>query len=303
MSEPSALPRKARASDHGRPAKNRRWAALRAIYRSRTATAGALILALLVVLAVFAPQIAPHDPTRQDLRARLAPPVWAEGGSVNHLLGTDQLGRDILSRAIYGTRISLLVGVSVVVLAATLGTFLGLLAGFLGGRVDTVLMRVVDVFLAFPFLLLAIVFMATLGASLGNIILVLAITGWVEYARVVRGQVLAVREFEYIQAARALGARALPIMLKHVLPNVFASVIVIASLQIGTVIISEASLTFLGLGIPPSIPTWGTMLATGREYFALAWWLATFPGLAIVLTVLSVNFLGDWLRDVFDPTL
>ena len=164
-------------------------------------------------------------------------------------------------------------------------------------------MRIVDVFLAFPFLLLAIIFMAMLGASLGNIILVLAITGWVEYARVVRSQVLSVRELEYVTAAKALGARSLVIMLKHVLPNVFASVIVIASLQLGTVIIAEASLTFLGLGIPPSIPTWGSMLASGREYFVLAWWLPTFPGLAIVLTVLAVNFLGDWLRDVFDPTL
>jgi len=204
---------------------------------------------------------------------------------------------------IYGTRISLLVGVSVVLLASTVGTLLGLLAGFMGGRVDALLMRIVDVFLAFPFLLLAIVIMAMLGASLTNIILVLAITGWVDYARVVRSQVLSVRELEYITAAKALGARNPVIMLKHILPNVVASVIVIGSLQLGSVIIAEASLTFLGLGIPPSIPTWGSMLASGREYFVLAWWLPTFPGIAIVLTVLSVNFLGDWLRDVFDPTL
>ncbi|MBX3140254.1 MAG: ABC transporter permease [Trueperaceae bacterium] len=281
----------------------RRLTGLRMLLRSRTATVGAVILVCLAALAAFAPLLAPHDPAKQDLRARLAPPMWVAKGTNVHVLGTDQLGRDILSRVIYGTRISLLVGVSVVLLAGTLGTLLGLLAGFLGGKVDAILMRVVDVFLAFPFLLLAIVFMAMLGASLGNIILVLAITGWVEYARVVRAQVLSVRELEYVTAARALGARNLVIMLKHVLPNVFASVIVIASLQLGTVIISEASLTFLGLGIPPSIPTWGSMLASGREYFVLAWWLPTFPGLAIVLTVLAVNFLGDWLRDVFDPTL
>ncbi|MCC6309474.1 MAG: ABC transporter permease [Trueperaceae bacterium] len=281
----------------------RRLTGLRMLLRSRTATVGAVILVCLAALAAFAPLLAPHDPAKQDLRARLAPPMWLAKGTNVHVLGTDQLGRDILSRVIYGTRISLLVGVSVVLLAGTLGTLLGLLAGFLGGKVDAILMRVVDVFLAFPFLLLAIVFMAMLGASLGNIILVLAITGWVEYARVVRAQVLSVRELEYVTAARALGARNLVIMLKHVLPNVFASVIVIASLQLGTVIISEASLTFLGLGIPPSIPTWGSMLASGREYFVLAWWLPTFPGLAIVLTVLAVNFLGDWLRDVFDPTL
>jgi peptide/nickel transport system permease protein len=265
--------------------------------------AGAIMLVVLAITAAFAPQLATHDPFRQDLRARLVPPVWAAEGTSAHILGTDQLGRDILSRVIYGTRISLLVGISVVLIAGVVGTLLGLLAGFLGGRVDTLLMRTVDVFLAFPFLLLAIIFMAMLGASLGNIILVLSITGWVEYARVVRSQVLSVRELEYITAAKALGAHTLPIMLKHVLPNVVASVIVIGSLQLGTVIIAEASLTFLGLGIPPSIPTWGSMLATGREYFVLAWWLPTFPGLAIVVTVLAVNFLGDWLRDVFDPTL
>ncbi len=276
---------------------------LGSITRSRTATAGAVILVVLAILAAFAPQLAPHDPARQDLRARLSPPAWTAEGTTAHIFGTDQLGRDILSRVIYGTRVSLLVGVSVVLIASVVGTALGLLAGFIGGRVDAILMRTVDVFLAFPFLLLAIIFMAMLGASLGNIILVLSITGWVEYARVVRSQVLSVRELEFITAAKALGASSVLIMLKHVLPNVFASVIVIGSLQLGTVIITEASLTFLGLGIPPSIPTWGAMLATGREYFVLAWWLPTFPGLAIVLTVLAVNFLGDWLRDVLDPTL
>ncbi len=292
----------ATATPH-RARRSRRRSGLLSIRRSRTATAGAVMLVILALTAVFAPQLATHEPFRQDLRARLAPPSWDVRTPNSHVLGTDQLGRDVLSRVIYGTRISLLVGVSVVLLAGTLGTLLGLVAGFLGGRVDTILMRIVDVFLAFPFLLLAIIFMAMLGASLGNIILVLAITGWVEYARVVRSQVLSVRELEYVTAAKALGARSLVIMLKHVLPNVFASVIVIASLQLGTVIIAEASLTFLGLGIPPSIPTWGSMLASGREYFVLAWWLPTFPGLAIVLTVLAVNFLGDWLRDVFDPTL
>ncbi|HET8984473.1 MAG TPA: ABC transporter permease [Trueperaceae bacterium] len=289
------VPERARSS--------RRRSGLLSIRRSRTAMAGAIMLVVLAITAAFAPQLATHDPFKQDLRARLVPPVWVAEGSSAHILGTDQLGRDILSRVIYGTRVSLLVGVSVVVIAGVVGTLLGLLAGFLGGRVDTLLMRTVDVFLAFPFLLLAIIFMAMLGASLGNIILVLSITGWVEYARVVRSQVLSVRELEYITAAKALGAHTLPIMLKHVLPNVVASVIVIGSLQLGTVIIAEASLTVLGLGIPPSIPTWGSMLATGREYFVLAWWLPTFPGLAIVVTVLAVNFLGDWLRDVFDPTL
>lgn len=283
--------------------KTRRWIGSRSIFQSRTATAGAVTLVILTILALFANQIAPYDPAQQDLRARLTPPVWQAGGTTKHLLGTDQLGRDILSRVIFGTRISLFVGVSVVSIAATVGTFLGLIAGYFGARIDMVLMRTVDVFLAFPFLLMAVVFMATLGASLGNIILVLSITGWVDYARLVRGQVLSLRETEYVTAAIALGGYDLVIIIKHLLPNVFASVIVIGSLQLGTVIIAEASLTFLGLGIPPSIPTWGGMLATGRDYFALAWWLSTLPGLAIVLTVLSANFLGDWLRDILDPTL
>lgn len=285
------------------PAVAKRWGGIASLFQSRTATAGALFLILLTVVALFANSVAPYNPAKQDLRARLTPPVWSAEGSTRHLLGTDQLGRDILSRLIHGSRISLLVGLTVVVLASTLGTFLGLVAGYVGGQLDTVIMRVVDVFLAFPFLLMAVVFMATLGPSLRNIILVLAITGWVHYARLVRGQVLALREFEFVRAAVALGGRDLVIMVRHVLPNVLASVIVIASLQVGTVIIAEASLTFLGLGVPPSIPTWGTMLATGREYLSHAWWLSTFPGIAIVLTVLSVNFLGDWLRDVLDPTL
>lgn len=197
----------------------------------------------------------------------------------------------------------MLVGAAVVALAATLGTFLGLVAGYFRGRTDALIMRVVDVFLAFPFLLMAIVFMATLGPGLRNIIFVLALTGWVEYARIVRGQVLVLRETEYVTAAEALGMGKLRVMIVHILPNAMASVLVIASLQVGAVIISEASLTFLGLGVPPSIPTWGTMLATGREYVSSAWWLATLPGIAIVLTVLAVNNIGDWLRDRFDPTL
>ena len=289
------------ASDGGIDA--RRWSGLRSLFRSRTASFGAVVLVLLMVSALFAPQIAPYDPAKQNLRQRLTPPIGHPEGGIDHLLGSDQLGRDILSRLIYGARVSLLVGVTVVVLAATLGTFLGLVAGYFGGFIDTIIMRTVDVFLAFPFLLMAVVFMATLGPSLRNIVLVLAITGWVHYARIVRSQVLSLRELEFVRAAVALGGRDLRVLGKHVLPNVFASVIVIASLQVGTVIIAEASLTFLGLGIPPSIPTWGTMLATGREYLTRAWWLSTFPGLAIVLTVLAVNFLGDWLRDVNDPAL
>lgn len=273
------------------------------LLRSRTAVFGAVVIFSLVLVALFAEQIAPFDPARQDIRARLSPPAWQSGGSSQHLLGTDQLGRDILSRLVFGTRISVFVGISVVVLSGLVGALVGLASGYYGGRFDALLMRIVDVFLAFPFLLLAIVFMATLGPSLRNIVVVLSITGWVDYARVVRSQVLTVKELDYVKAATALGNRDLLILLKHILPNVFASVIVIGSLQLGTVIIAEASLTFLGLGIPPSIPTWGGMLATGRDYMALAWWLATIPGTAIVLTVLAANYLGDWTRDFLDPAL
>ncbi|MBX3142795.1 MAG: ABC transporter permease [Trueperaceae bacterium] len=276
---------------------------LRFLLRSPAAAVAVLFLLLVVAAAALAPLIAPHEPSRQSLRARLLPPMPIERSQPAHPLGTDQLGRDVLSRLIFGARVSILVGLSVVLLASTVGTALGLAAGYLGGRVDTILMRIVDVFLAFPFLLLAIVFMATLGQGLRNIILVLALTGWVDYARTVRAQVLALRETEYVTAAEALGVRKVGVMFRHMLPNILASVLVISSLQIGAVIVAEASLTFLGLGVPPAIPTWGTMLATGREYMSSAWWLATLPGLAITLTVLSVNTLGDWLRDRLDPYL
>ncbi len=275
----------------------------RTLLRNPAAVAAVLYLLIVMVAAALAPLIAPHNPSRQSLRARLTPPVPIVRSLPAHPLGTDQLGRDVLSRLIYGARVSILVGLSVVLLASTVGTALGLAAGYLGGRVDTIVMRVVDVFLAFPFLLLAIVFMATLGQGLRNIILVLALTGWVDYARTVRAQVLALRETEYVTAAEALGVKKVGVMWKHMLPNILASVLVIASLQVGAVIVSEASLTFLGLGVPPAIPTWGTMLATGREYMSSAWWLATLPGLAITLTVLAVNTLGDWLRDRLDPYL
>ncbi len=275
----------------------------KALLRRPAAAISVAFLLVLAVAAVAAPYLAPHNPARQSLRSRLLPPMPLAGSQQTHALGTDQLGRDVLSRLLYGARVSLLVGMSVVVIAASIGTGLGLAAGYLGGRVDAVLMRIVDIFLAFPFLLLAIVFMATLGPGLKNIILVLALTGWLDYARTVRAQVLALRETEYVTAAEALGVVKSGVMWRHIFPNILASVIVIASLQVGAVIVAEASLTFLGLGVPPAIPTWGTMLATGREYMSSAWWLATLPGVAITLTVLAVNTIGDWLRDARDPYL
>lgn len=293
----------AASSEAPSPAGYRSVQGWRSIFRRRNALFGCLFLLLLTFAAVAPDLVTEVSPNAQNLRARLQPPVWMEGGSWQHPLGTDQLGRDIYARLVNGARVSLMVGAAAVLLAATLGTLLGLLAGYFGGLTDAIIMRVADVFLAFPFLLLAVVFMATLGPSLSNIILVLAITGWVEYARIVRGQILTVRGLEFVTAATALGGRAPRIILRHVLPNVLPTAIVIASLHVGTVIIAEASLTFLGLGVPPSVPTWGTMLANGRELLSRAWWIATLPGVAIVLTVLSANFVGDWLRDVLDPTL
>lgn len=276
---------------------------LSSLLRNRTAAIAAAYIVLVCLAAVLAPMLPLVSPDKQNLRARFSPPVPHAEAVAGHPLGTDQLGRDILSRLVYGSRVSLAVGFAVVLIAAVFGSALGLLAGYLGGRVEAVIMRVTDVFLAFPFLLLAVVFMATLGPSLRNVILVLSLTGWVEYARVVRAQVLALRNIEYVKAAEGLGAQASRLMARHILPNIVGPTIVIASLHVGAVIIAEASLTFLGLGVPPSVPTWGMMLATGRDYMAVAWWLSTFPGVAIVLMVLSLNFIGDWLRDTIDPTL
>jgi peptide/nickel transport system permease protein len=217
------------------------------------------------------------------------------------LLGTDSLGRDMLSRILYGARISLLVGVLAVAVQGTIGVTMGLLAGYYRGRIDAVLMRIADVEMGLPFLVLAIAVMAILGASLRNVIIVLGLTGWVIYARIVRSEVLSLREREFVQAAQALGAPGGHIVLRHILPNVTASIIVVATLQIPRMIISEASLSFLGLGVPPSVPTWGSMISDGRDYVSTAWWLSTFPGIALVLAVLGINLLGDWLREVLDP--
>ncbi|MEA4907792.1 MAG: ABC transporter permease [Anaerolineaceae bacterium] len=244
---------------HNPPYAARRTSPLRKylilLWRSRTATAGALILLALVLTAIFQQQIATHNPASQNIRARLTPPAWSEGGDPEHLLGTDQLGRDIFSRMVYGVRISLFVGFTGVLISGAIGCVLGLASGYFGGVTDTIIMRFVDVFLAFPFLLLAITFVVTLGPSLHNIIIVLGITGWVSYARLVRGQTLSLREQEYVQAARLLGASDFRIIFRHILPNLIAPVIIYSSMEVGIYIIVEASLTFLGMGIPPSIPT------------------------------------------------
>jgi len=264
---------------------------------------GLTVLLCIGGAALLAPQIAPWDPARQMLLKRLRPPMWEARGLREHPLGTDHLGRDILSRILYGGRISLGVGLSAVTLSCLLGVTLGLLAGFHGGRTDAFIMRVVDVFLAIPYILLAMGVVFALGPSLLNVILVMAMTRWVQFARIVRADVLSIREREFVSGARARGNRSTRLLLRHVLPNALTPIIVVATRELAFMIIYESALSFLGLGVQPPTPTWGWMLSDGRNYVATAWWLATFPGLAIMLTVLAVNLLGDWLRDTLDPRL
>jgi len=233
---------------------------------------------------------------------RLKPPSWL-GGDPRFLLGTDGLGRDILSRLIYGARVSLVVGLTVVMIGGSFGTLLGLVSGYLGGVFDSIVMRIVDVFLAFPFLVLALVVMALTGPGLTNVILVLGFTSWVPYARVARAKVLGLKEREFVEASQALAAGPWRVMLRHVLPNIFSSIIVIASSRVATAIVSEATLSFLGLGVGATTPSWGASLADGRTYLLIAWWPATLPGLAIMLTVLAINLIGDGLRDRLDPRI
>ncbi len=265
--------------------------------------AGGMILVGLIVCGVAAPMIAPYDPQEQRLEARLQPPAWAGGAAARYWLGTDNLGRDILSRIIYGSRISLLVGATTVILAGLLGCILGGVAGYFGKGVDELVSKVTEIFLAFPFLLLAIALMAFLGQGVVNIILALMMSRWVQYCRVVRGEVLSLKERDFITAARALGAKDFYILLRHIAPNTLPSVTVVATFAMAIVIISEASLSFLGLGVPAYIPTWGSMLSEGRSYMTRAPWLTIFPGLAIFITVFGINLLGDGLRDLFDPKL
>ncbi len=276
---------------------------LRKLLENKGAVFGLIMVLAVIFSAILAPLISPHDPILQDVEKRLLPPLGQEGADPNYLLGTDHLGRDIVSRLIYGARISLVVSTSAVAFSAILGTIIGLLSGFYGGKLDSIFMRLADVQLAFPFILLAIAIIAVLGPSLQNIIIVLSITGWVIYARVVRAEVLSLREKEYITAVKALGGSNGRIIFKHLFPNVIPPCIVIITLEMARMIIMEAALSFLGLGIQPPTPTWGGMLADGRVYLVTSWWLATFPGVAIMLVVLGINLLGNWLRDILDPRL
>ena len=264
---------------------------------------GVIILAIMITAAVAAPVLAPFEPRRQSPAIGAKPPFWHGPDGKLRLFGTDPLGRDIWSRILYGARVSLLVGASAVTVALLIGVPMGLISGFFGGRIDSVIMRLVDVQLAIPFFLLAITLAALLGPGLFNVIALLGFTSWVGYARVVRAQVLSIRELPYVESARSIGASSWVILRKHLLPNAWTPVIVLASQQVGSMIVAESSLTFLGIGVPADIPTWGGMIASGRNYVSLAWWISTIPGLALMVTVMAIYFLGDGLRDVLDPKL
>lgn len=282
-----------------KPSSFKRWSRL--LLRSKTGTVGFFIVLFVFLVAIFAPLLAPHDPAAINAANMLKPPFWMEGGSTANLLGTDNLGRDILSRIIYGSQISLLVGITSVVVAGIIGVTIGLIAGYYGGFIDNLLMRLVDSFLAIPTILFALVILSVFGPSVITLIFVLGATNWVNYARLVRGEVLTIKERDFVRAARSIGVKNHKIITRHLLPNVISSFIVISTLSVATTIILEASLSFLGLGVQPPTVSWGSILSDGRDYLATSWWLATFPGLAITITVLGIIFLGDWLRDVLDP--
>jgi peptide/nickel transport system permease protein len=255
---------------------------------------------MVTIVAILAPFLAPFDPFDQQLDARLAPPLWA-GGSAGHPFGTDQLGRDVLSRLMYGARISLAIGVMAVLVSGAIGVAAGVVAGFYGGWTDEAIMRLADLRLALPFILLVISVIAVFGPSFTNLIVILGLTGWVPYAKVVRAETLSIREREFMVAARAIGVGDTRRMFRHVVPNTLASAIVIGSLELANVIVIEASLSFLGLGVQPPTPSWGNMLGESRDYLMSNFWLATLPGIAISITAISVNLVGDWLRDALDP--
>jgi len=272
------------------------------LLHSPTATFGVVLLSAFVLVAFLAPVLAPHGPTTPNLLQRLTPPAWISGDAT-FLLGTDHLGRDMLSRILYGTRIALMVGALGVSLAALIGITLGAIAGYVGGWTDTIISRFIDTLLAIPNVILYLAVLFAFGASLTTLVLVIGGVGWTTFARVVRAEVLSLRNREFVEASRASGQRATLVLLKHVLPNVLAPILVVGTLNVATVIILEASLSFLGLGVQPPTVTWGRMLADGRNYVATAWWLATFPGLMITLLCLSLIFIGDWLRDLLDPRI
>jgi peptide/nickel transport system permease protein len=262
----------------------------------------ALVLSLLVIMAVFAPLLAPYDPLQTSLSARLQPPAFA-GGTTAHVLGTDKLGRDVLSRIIFGARVSLSVSLLVILVTATVGTVLGILGGYLGGFSDGFLMRFTDVCLAFPGILIALLLAVTMGPSFTTVVLAICLLGWAPYSRLIRGEVLKLRNADFVLQARIIGCSPTRIMVTHIFPNVINPLLILATLSVGLIILIESALSYLGAGIPPPTPTWGSMVSDGRGLIDTAWWISFFPGLAIGAVVLSANYLGDWLRDRLDPRL
>ncbi len=277
--------------------------AVRELKRRPPAMFGLFFMIVVITLAIIPDLFSPLDPIDQDLVRYIKPPGFIDAEGRVYLLGTDQQGRDILSRIIWGSRISLIVGFTAVIISGVIGITVGIVAGYYGGWVDTIISRIIDTALAVPFILLAISLVAILGPSLQNIILVIALRTWIVYARVVRGEVLSIKENEFVVGAHAAGCSTPRILLLYLFPNVISTTIVIATLYLGRMIIIESALSFLGLGVPPPTPTWGGMLADGRSFLDTAWWIALFPGLVLMLTVLSINLLGDWLRDVLDPKM
>ena len=271
------------------------------LWRDKAGFVGVVMIAALVLMAVIAPFIAPHDPTAQDLRARLVPPVWAEKGTWKHVLGTDHLGRDVLSRVIFGARVSLLVGAAVVLAAGIFGVVMGLLAGYRGGRFDTFVMRWIDTQVAFPGLLLALIILAVIGPSMLTVIIVLSFNGWMVYGRMTRSAVMSVRQTPYVEAAEIVGCKWHRVVFGHILPNLTSPLLTLAILEFARIVLAEAALSFLGLGIQPPATSWGLDVATGKNYMFRAWWLVTMPGVAIALTVLAVNLVASWMRLISDP--
>ncbi|HEV8614979.1 MAG TPA: ABC transporter permease [Methylomirabilota bacterium] len=275
--------------------------AVRRLWRLKWGLVAAAIMVTIIGTAVLAPWIAPYDPVTVDIQHRLGPPSWMDGGTRAHVLGTDQIGRDLLSRMIYGGRVSLIIGVTAVLISSSIGVLLGLAAGYFNPRVDWLIMTLVNVMLTFPFVLLALAVIAVLGASLVNMIIVLGVADWPLYARVIRSETMAIREREFVLAGRALGMSHLRIIFRQILPNLVSVIVVIATLQVARVIILESFLSFLGLGVQPPTPAWGNMLGEGRVYMLNSWWIAAFPGLAIFITTLTINLMGNALRDWLDP--
>ena len=273
----------------------------RELVADRAGLFGLVTICLIVAAAIFAPFIAPHDPAAQDVIARLRPPAWTPRGDWTHPLGTDQLGRDVLSRVIWGARVTLLIGAAVVLISGTFGVVVGLLAGYRGGRTDSLLMRLVDIQVSFPGILLILLVVSVVGPGTGTLIVVLSITNWMVYARLVRGIVLSARQTPYVEAAEVIGCRPSRVIFRHILPNLVSPLLTVGILEFTNVVLAEAAVSFLGLGVQPPATSWGLDVAGGRDYIFIAWWLVTFPGLSIVATVLSINLFAGWLRVTLDP--